>query len=696
MRTFKTPALQLSFLLPVCLLSLSISACDVEPGVSTTDTQSDFTVPDTSDGEATDTVEEVVDECGGCGGVTACVAGVCVYDPAVVDVCVPACRGDIEKCVAGECVRLASRPCYLDSHCTTVGETCIGADPKTATPGACTYTTAPTSVCPGGDGCASATTALMAGAAKRAITTACGDCGVGFELPNTDYLTDSIWIGSLWDPATYLDCGRDQLCPGDANYPGPDSGEDDGQFQGYWIAGFDHSRPALGVRDELWARAVALRKGDTTLVIIGEDLVGQHYHDAKVAMDRITAELDVDLVITSATHTHEGADVVGQWGPGDIDGDLPAATGRDPEHLAFIQEQLFEVAAEAVANLKEAKVSVGQTRTGIEGLVHDSRDPVIINDEMVVVHLTSVADDSTIATLVNWHSHPESLWSENQYVSSDFPHFVREGLEQGLAEATDNTLAPAVTYPARTGLGGVAIYFSGTVGGLLGPGNLVAHDRDGTDYSVRGDYARTRAMGEVLAEHAFQALDSAEVLTDPALTFASTEFLGRTDNVQFHTAMFGLQLFGRPIYNFDGAQSVDQNNVPYVLSRMSIVTLGDITFYTLPGEGFSETVVGGYDGSYSFGNAIVENPEAPFAPDLSLAPPGPFMNERVPGRYAFVLGLGHDELGYLVPSYNYVLDSVAPYINEAPGDHYEETNGIGPTIEPQVNALLDALIAALP
>ena len=37
-------------------------------------------------------------------------------------------------------------------------------------------------------------------------------------------------------------------------------------------------------------------------------------------------------------------------------------------------------------------------------------------------------------------------------------------------------------------------------------------------------------------------------------------------------------------------------------------------------------------------------------------------------------GLGNDEIGYLVPPYDYVLSESSPYLSEAPGNHYEETN----------------------
>jgi hypothetical protein len=47
-------------------------------------------------------------------------------------------------------------------------------------------------------------------------------------------------------------------------------------------------------------------------------------------------------------------------------------------------------------------------------------------------------------------------------------------------------------------------------------------------------------------------------------------------------------------------------------------------------------------------------------------------------RYAFVSGLTEDFLGYIIADWNYVLHPTSPYTRQAAGDHYEETNSIGP------------------
>ena len=58
-----------------------------------------------------------------------------------------------------------------------------------------------------------------------------------------------------------------------------------------------------------------------------------------------------------------------------------------------------------------------------------------------------------------------------------------------------------------------------------------------------------------------------------------------------------------------------------------------------------------------------------------------------------VLGLTNDEIGYLIPEYDYVLDEGLPYLSEAEGDHYEETNSLGPEALPLLADAVQALTA---
>ncbi|HBQ15152.1 MAG TPA: hypothetical protein DEF51_29860, partial [Myxococcales bacterium] len=76
----------------------------------------------------------------------------------------------------------------------------------------------------------------------------------------------------------------------------------------------------------------------------------------------------------------------------------------------------------------------------------------------------------------------------------------------------------------------------------------------------------------------------------------------------------------------------------------------------------------------------------------------PYLRDRAraDAEQVWLLGQTNDYLGYLVPEYNYQLAETAPYLDQAPGDHYEETNSVGVDGWPTIRRELEALLAWSP
>ena len=111
-------------------------------------------------------------------------------------------------------------------------------------------------------------------------------CYLAYSGPDAD--------GSEGDgvPDWFLDCGRDRVCPcldpagapayygaggkcltghtANPVYQGPDAdgSEGNGTFEGLWMAGFGADHPLNDRHDSIWARALVLRTGETTVAIV--------------------------------------------------------------------------------------------------------------------------------------------------------------------------------------------------------------------------------------------------------------------------------------------------------------------------------------------------------------------------------------------------------------------------------------------
>ena len=545
--------------------------------------------------------------------------------------------------------------------------------PKMQDSGQAAVSDSPALYCPGDPSgiCDSNDGEFFAGAGAATVTPTCFE---GWDDVDED--------GELDSDEAFFDCGCDRLCEGDEGYPGPDDGEEDGDFQASWMAGFHNGRPANGVHDDLWARAIIFEQGDTRVGLVVLDVVG--WFNQEVLTTRALADeagLDLDHLIVASTHNHESPDTMGLWGK------TETRTGYDPDYAAYIRRQTVEALQQASADLRPVgRFVIGNADittyadNGASLLLRDSRDPKVI-DENFGAALIEDTDGNTIATLTHFGNHPEAMADENVLITSDFPGPLRDALEQGVSYESGYS---------RDGYGGVSIFINGPVGGLMTPLGITVVDRDGTEWRPY-TFERLDAMGKVMAEMAMDAIEAGEEIT-PSLATANVRFRLPVENYGFQ-AMFLSGILDRETFDWDSTQVIDEDNMPTVDTEMSWLQVGPLELLTVPGELFPELAIGGYDGSHvgDPNNAVVDD-DNPNPPDLSTAPEPPYLEDRLSGSMQWIIGLGNDQLGYIVPPYDFVLDDTNPWFDQAEGDHYEETNSLGPQTAPLIDAEAQALI----
>ena len=532
----------------------------------------------------------------------------------------------------------------------------------------------PEIVCPGDANCSNVTGELKVGAAAQVITPTCFEQWEDLNGNNTYKASQDL----------FLDCGCDQLCPDDEGYTGPDEGEGDGEFQAIWLAGYNNARPANTVHDDLWARSIVFEQGDLRLAVISVDLVGMFNDDIQRFRDRVASEgMDLDYIVVTSTHLHSGPDVLGQWGR------QPGTTGRNAQYMEQLEDQLLLSLQAALMNLQPVTMKSGaidvstySEEKGSRNILHDHRDPKII-DRMMNVALFENSNGEVVASMLNFGNHPEVLTGDSLALTSDFNDALRRGVENG------------ITYPTYQveGIGGVCVYISAAVGGMMSPLRVEVTDGSGNHYSSN-TFEKSDALGNVMAELALQGLQEAQLVENPNLGFYKQSFELPVENILFQAA-FVSGMFERSIENYEDGEMIDPNRVPMVRTEINVLDIGNIRMQTIPGELLPELAIGGYTDAAQPYNSIdpMVRADNPNPPDLTLAPTGPYIKDLMNQPYNWIVGLGNDELGYLIPPYNYKLDERSPYFVEADGDHYEETNSLGPSafpiVETEVTRLLE-------
>lgn len=449
-----------------------------------------------------------------------------------------------------------------------------------------------------------------------------------------------------------------------------------GKFDPVWIAGYGSGRLAFGIHDPTWLRCYVLRQNQTTVAHCVVDCVGYFQNEQEQIRADLDPKLGVDLLMMGASHLHETQDSVGIWGPDDT------TSGYDPAYMLRIRKAAVDAITEAVGKLKPAKMTIGSILVedpdhSMVSYVSDTRDPVVIDNRMHVMQFDAADDGKPISTVLVWASHPESVGSHNHYVTNDFTYYLRRSVERHT--------------------GSDVVFVNGALGGQVGPGAVQPRGDDGK-LLPRGErsFRFAQAWGEGLADFAMKAFDKREMVPSPKLRFLYTMFNAHVENSRYHTAFF-LKILNREVFGYDKGKPLlrteEFDNAPLVRSEAAYLTLGPASISTAPGELLPELFLGGYDGSRAGTYQFIDTKQ-PNSPDPSKAPKAPYLIDMMKGpvEHRMIFGLTLDFLGYIVPRYNFVLDDLAPYVGEAKGDHYEETNSIGPRAEPEIVGMMRQLV----
>jgi hypothetical protein len=317
-----------------------------------------------------------------------------------------------------------------------------------------------------------------------------------------------------------------------------------------------------------------------------------------------------------------------------------------------LEDGCVEAIRAAEAALKPARVRIGRAKA--PELLHDSRQPIVLHDELVALRFADPTTDRPMALMVQWNNHPEVLDSKNTEITADFPYYVIK------------TLSAKYGCPV--------IYFTGTVGGLMTPLGLVVKDEKG-QVLADGTFAKAERYGRLVAELAHKALENSEPLRMTPFTIRRKQILVPVDNKLYRLG-WQVGTLKRPLYVWNNnptsdkfVETQDVSQPVAVKTEVGYLQLGDLEIAVIPGEIYPELVLGKVQDPADPG---ADFPDAPIEPAIY-----PNMNR---GKHRMLIGLGNDELGYIIPKRQW--DEKPPYCYGLKKAQYGEINSVGPEVAP--------------
>ena len=393
----------------------------------------------------------------------------------------------------------------------------------------------------------------------------------------------------------------------------------------YYVAGYNINNPATGVLDTPFAHAVWIddNSGRGAVVFVSIDNVGmlnKDVEDIKSSLSEFISETGCRSVEILSTHSHAGIDTMGIWGP------LPF-TGRDKHYMEVLRAGVRSAVKKAYMDRKDGDIFLG--RVEVPDMQKDIRTPEVFSKTLTRLRFVP-KDGGRQVYFINFAAHSESLSSKNSLVSADFPCYLRRKVFEETGAET--------------------IYFVGAIGGMITM-HLLDDDRPKS----------TKMIGENLAEYALSIKNEKKL--KPNLSMMKQRFYFEADNtVLILAGMAGILKVDKYI----------SHNAPLKIalkSEMTYFELDGLKMLFIPGELFPELLYGGYLSSEesATGQGAEVNPKP--------------LVEICDDKELLVFGLANDEVGYIIPPNDFLLDTDMPYLNRAKDihgrNHYEETNSLG-------------------
>jgi hypothetical protein len=196
---------------------------------------------------------------------------------------------------------------------------------------------------------------------------------------------------------------------------------------GYSLGGYGArmSKPAEGIHDDIWAKALVVDDGIKKYAIVTLDILGLPPNVKPQVVEKINREgWTEENILFLPSHTHTSLEM---FALNDKNIYKMAPIGIfQPKLLEFVVETLAELIISTDRNLQP--VMIGTSNTQIDGLNRNRRGAPFVDNYLTVSRI-DLYNGLPLAVMVNWTAHPTIMDDEDMWVSGGWPGYLQRELE---------------------------------------------------------------------------------------------------------------------------------------------------------------------------------------------------------------------------------------------------------------------------
>jgi hypothetical protein len=184
------------------------------------------------------------------------------------------------------------------------------------------------------------------------------------------------------------------------------------------------NRPAEGVHDRIFAKALVLADGQQKFVLVTVDIMGFPPTLKPELIERLSGEWTSGQMMLLASHSHTSIEM-NAINPHNTF-QVPQLGIYNARVHQFVVDRLVEVVRQAERDLVE--VSVGTTTTAIEGWNRNRRGGQVTDNDLTVTRIDTL-EGRPLAVLVNFTAHPTFMSGEDMLFSGGWPGHMQRTIE---------------------------------------------------------------------------------------------------------------------------------------------------------------------------------------------------------------------------------------------------------------------------
>ncbi len=238
---------------------------------------------------------------------------------------------------------------------------------------------------------------------------------------------------------------------------------------GYTLGGYGArmSKPAEGIHDDIWAKALVLNDGGKKYAIVTLDILGLPPNVKPQVIEKLNLEgWTEENIMLLPSHSHTSLEMFA-LNDKNIFNLAPIGIFQ-PQLLDFVITSLADLIKAADRDLKPVKI--GSQSKQIDGLNRNRRGSPFIDKTLTVTRIDHL-NGKPMTVLVNWTGHPTIMDENDMLVSGGWPGYLQRELEGWI------------------GQGVVAMYYNGPQGD-----QSVIAGGAGSHFEKAEKYGRTMAI----------------------------------------------------------------------------------------------------------------------------------------------------------------------------------------------------------